>query len=85
MIHKLSDLRIENVHQTEDPYDSNALKRLLTEMDRLCGMVLNQDRSSQSKKRYLHSAVSGTDRDTTSDIRYEETIEILHEAIDYIN
>ena len=41
----LNDLRIENFHKTEDPDDSNALKRLVTEMDRLCGMVLNQDLS----------------------------------------
>lgn len=78
-----SILRIETYRSTDGNDDNNDLKKLITYIDRLCGMA-------KSRKRCLHKAEIGTKwgHHARSKILSTEdfvvTIEILHEVIDYL-
>ena len=90
VIKKLHAVRVESCRTSNDKDDNEALKKLVTEIDRLCGMVLEHDRSPHARKRYLNSAVLGTEwaHHARSKVRSTEDIcvmiEYLHESIDYL-
>ena len=90
VLFKLNRLRVETFRDKDDVDDNSALKKLVTEIDKLCGMVMPDDRTKQSRKRYLDNAIIGTDwsHNARSKIRsdhdFGESITILHESIDYL-
>lgn len=90
VLNRLNQLRIESYREQNDVDDNKALKKLVTDIDKLCGMVLPVDRTPQSRRRYLNNAILGTDwsHHARSKIRANEelgdVIAILHESIDYM-
>ena len=88
---KINILHIETSHKNVDSDENNALKRLLTEMDHLCGTMVHHDHTTLCKKRFLHSAVIGTDWAHHAQLKNRSTenlgepIDISHKEIDYIN
>lgn len=86
----MNELQIDTLRKEEETEENGALKSLVTKIDRLFGMVLDQDRTIQFRKRYLHTAILRTEwgHHARAKIRRTEnlgeTIETLHEAIDYI-
>lgn len=57
---KLSALSIESFRKDDYPDHNKQLKALITEMDRLCATVLEDDRLDKAQIGYLQTAILGT-------------------------